>query len=392
MSATRIVIQESSPWGLPVLGHGLWVDRLDDIPATEALVRGLGGSHLDMLVDLRRPAGLDSLRAALALSQRSRVEAWLLVIVSDEAPELQLHDLSCVLAEASDQPKGLLVTPAAYLHSYQPDGTWPGGPTPDELAVLAREILPGYQIGGGVPTYFTELNRCRPSPGTFDYLTHATSPIVHAADDLSVMQSLESLGDIVNSARALADGKPYRLTTSAIGAWCNPYGGQLTPNPDRQRLCLSDRDPRQRGLFAAAWTLAHYAAAQRAGVDSIALWAVNEPFSVADAGEYWPVFHVLRGLNLGRGMTALHVDVSNPAVAALAWMNGHSIQVWLANLTDREQSFELNGLHITAGTRLEADTVDQALDAPDYLERRSAGAFATLQPYGVQLLNCVRER
>ena len=32
-------------------------------------------------------------------------------------------------------------------------------------------------------TYFTELNRKRPTGAVVDYITHSTSPIVHAADD-----------------------------------------------------------------------------------------------------------------------------------------------------------------------------------------------------------------
>ncbi|MFJ3485362.1 hypothetical protein ACIPL1_18525 [Pseudomonas sp. NPDC090202] len=390
MNSTRIVITGPSAHPLPLLGHGLWVDHLADVASTEALVRQLGGAHLDMLVDLRRPNSFERLLEALALSQQAQVDAWLLVIVSDEAPEKQLRELSRVLADSPTRPKGILVTPAAYLLSYQPDAVWPDGPTPEDVAVLARDILPGYEIGGGVPTYFTELNRCRPAPDSFDYLTHATSPIVHAADDLSVMESLESLGDIVRSARQLACGKPYRLTTSAIGAWCNPYGGQLTPNPERQRLTLSDRDPRQRGLFAAAWTLGHYAAVQRAGVDAIALWAVNEPFAVAAAGEYWPVFHVLRGLNQGRGKAAMDVDVSSSAISALCWREGRQVKVWLANLTGHEQVAELEGLNIIGCARLAADTVEVAHDDPGFMARldTSAPAVTSLQPYEVLVLDC----
>lgn len=393
MKPTRIEIHTRTAGTMPALGHGLWANQLTDIDATQSLVRQLAGTHLEVLVDLRKAQSLAQLLAALDLCQRSGCQAWLLVIVDDENPQPQLQALAEVLAQSTEKPQGILLTPGAYLNSYQPDAVWPSGPSPDDLARMGREILPGYRIGGGVPTYFTELNRCRPDPAHFDYLTHATSPIVHAADDLSVMESLESLPDIVRSARQLAHGKPYRLTTSAIGAWCNPYGGQLTPNPDRQRLTLSDRDPRQRSLFAAAWTLGYYAAVQRAGVEAVALWAVNEPFMAAGGGEYWPIFHVLRGLNRGQGRPALSVGVANPDVAVLAWADGESVQVWLANLTDREQRLELAGIRLEGYALLDADTCEQALSDPAFIARISApdsGPF-TLGPYAVLALKGQRD-
>ena len=390
MSTIRIAIEGTSAHPLPALGHGLWVNHLEDVDAVQTLIEQLGGAHLELLVDLRQTGSLEQLRDALSVCQRTQTEAWLLVIVSDQTPEKQIRDLARMLATAPCVPRGILATPAAYLESYQPNGQWPNGPTPDDIAALTAELLPGYLIGGGVPTYFTELNRCRPAAERFDYLTHATSPIVHAADDLSVMESLQSLGDIARSARQLAHGKPYRLTTTAIGAWRNPYGGQLTPNPRRERVTLSDQDPRQRGQFAAAWTVAHYAAVQRAGVDAIALWAVNQPFAVAESGELWPIFHALRGLNRGRGKTALDIGASSAAVSVLAWREEKGIEVWVANLTGREQAIELTGMGIDGITRLDADTCSSAQNDPGFIHRRFSPGYGlpVIAPYGVLVLDC----
>ncbi|MFS2156036.1 hypothetical protein ACCD10_01615 [Pseudomonas sp. Pseusp122] len=393
MSAASIIIGEQGTRPLPVLGHGLWVDHLEDNAAAEALIRQLGGAHLDLLVDLRRDGALKRLQNALLLCQRTRTDAWLLVIVSDDAVQAQLQDLAAFLDTAAWRPKGILTTPAAYLNSYQPDGKWPSGPTPQDVATLAREYLPHYLIGGGVPTYFTELNRCRPAAASFDYLTHATSPIVHAADDHSVMESLQSLGDIVRSARRLAHGRPYRITTSAIGAWCNPYGGQLTSNAEGERLTLSNSDPRQHSQFAAAWTLGHYVALQQAGVDAVALWAVNEPFAVAAASEYWPTFHLLCGLSQGRGKTAVDVRVGSAEIAVLAWVEEQGLQVWLANLSDSDQAFELSGASITGVTQLDADHYDLALHDPGFIHRRTSTGLdqSVLGPYAVLKLDCRRD-
>ena len=42
-------------------------------------------------------------------------------------------------------------------------------------------------LGGGMLSYFTELNRKPVPKGVFDFITHTVCPIVHAADDISVI-------------------------------------------------------------------------------------------------------------------------------------------------------------------------------------------------------------
>lgn len=374
---------------LPSLGHGLWVDRLNDGAQASWLAAQLAPGHLDLLTDLRLPGSHERLQQALAICALCGAQAWLLVVIDDHEGQAQLHALATSLSQAAVQPSGVLVTPAAYLDSYQPNGPWPSGLTPNQAVVLARAALPGIPIGAGVPTYFTELNRCRPTPGCFDYLTHAISPTVHAADDASVIESLQALPDIFRSAQALAAGQPYRITTSAIGAWRNPYGGQLTPNPDRERRTLSDRDPRQRGLLAAAWTLGHYAATHRGGVQATALWALNPPFAIADEGRYWPVFHVLRALAGGRGQRALGLDGSGPGAAAVGWLQQESnlARVCVANLTAQPLTLGFAGLVPHAGAVLGPVAFHQALEEPGLLDTRQAPP-RVLEPFACAVIDC----
>lgn len=378
---------------LPALGQGLWVDRLDDVAAAGELIGQLESGHLELLVDLRNASGFEHLRGALQLCADKAVEAWLLVIVDDEQPQTQLAELADQLRNSSATVRGVLLTPGAYLESYQPDGHWPTGLTPTQVGLLAREYLPDVLIGGGVATYFTELNRCRPACDSFDYLTHATSPLVHAADDYSLVQSLEALPDVFRSGLQLASGKPYRITTSAIGAWRNPYGGLLTANPHRERLTLSDRDPRQTSLLAAAWTLAHYAAAHRCGVNAIALWAVNEPFAVARAGQYWPVFHVLKGLAMAAGNSALTFKVSASQIVTLGWLEQTTgiVRLWLANMSATPQRVELSEMQVNGCRVLDEQTCLQALSNPDFFSEPQPFddcAALLLKPWSVAVIDC----
>jgi hypothetical protein len=389
MKHTQVTLRGPALHPLPDLGHGLWVDHLDDGAQVAWAAGQLTPSHLELLADLRLPGSLERLHQGLAICAQCEAQAWLLLIIDDHAGDAQLQTLAASLARVPLQPAGVLLTPAAYLESYQPDGQWPSRLSPQQALALARKALPRVLIGAGVPTYFTELNRCRPDPGTFDYLTHATSPIVHAADDLSVMESLQALPDVFRSAQALADSRPYRLTTSAIGAWRNPYGGQLTPNLRGERLTLSDRDPRQYGLMAAAWTLGHYAAAHRAGVQATALWALNAPFALAEGGRYWPIFHAVHALAQGRGQRALALDSTLAEVAAVGWHHPgtQAGRVCVANLAAQPVALSFTGLVPHLAAVLDAEHFPQALHDPHALQPRDT-PIAVLEPFAVAVIDC----
>ncbi|MFP3541229.1 hypothetical protein SB770_32385, partial [Pseudomonas sp. SIMBA_044] len=91
---------------------------------------------------------------------------------------------------------------------------------------------------------FTELNRKRVPAWHLDFVTHCTNPIVHAADDLSVMQTLEALPFITRSARAIYGSKPYRTGPSTIPMRQNPYGSRTMDNTGHARIPMANSDPR----------------------------------------------------------------------------------------------------------------------------------------------------
>ncbi|MGN8197983.1 hypothetical protein ACS8Y6_04765 [Salinisphaera sp. RV14] len=372
---------------IPDLGIGLWAAHAPTNDRLAAQLDALRPGHVDLLVDLRVDDEIDTLARVLSLFRERECALWLYLICDDHTPQVGLARLAGMLEAEATGVSGMLLTPAAYLKSYQPDGDWPTTTTPAALVAQARQHWPNPVIGGGFPTYFTELNRCRPDPSTIDFLTHATSPIVHAADDVSVMETLESLPFIFESARALAPGRPYRVTTSAIGAWTNPYGQMLTPNTNRERVTLSDNDPRQRALFAAAWSVGYLAAAT-GRVDALTLSSIGRPFPIAAPGARYPIFDVLRGLNAGTGRPAIGPTEPVNGLAALGWRtdDDHG-EFWLANLTDAPCAVTLVGLRRAA---VLDEHVDPALavksDWP--LDRLAPGDELplTLEPYAVARL------
>ena len=92
-------------------------------------------------------------------------------------------------------------------------------------------------------SYFTELNRKRPPVMELDFVSFTTSALVHAGDDRSVTESLESLPHIARSVHAIVGGRPYAVGPSAIGMCDNPYGARTAPNPDNIRQAMNRNDP-----------------------------------------------------------------------------------------------------------------------------------------------------
>jgi hypothetical protein len=270
------------------------------------------------------------------------------------------------------------------LKSFQPNTPRPWGPGYEEMAAAVRDEFPGVTLGGGMLSFFTELNRKPVPEGLFDFVTHSVCPIVHAADDISVMETLEALPSIIASTRHMIGRTPYLIGPSSIPCRDNPYGAAVAPNPGNGRVCLSDMDPRQRGLFGAAWYLGLVAAFARGGLDAVALGAVTGPQGViyrkTDYAQPWfdgaraevyPAYHVLAGLGAASGNRRLEASSSAPSrVAALAHGSKEGKELWLANLTPETQTVKVTGFGGTAEVHHLAETNFTSLATkPDFLAR-----------------------
>jgi hypothetical protein len=89
------------------------------------------------------------------------------------------------------------------------------------------------------------------------------------------------------------------------------YGSRVVANPDQLRLPMAGIDPRQRGLFAAAWAIGAVAATEQYGILSMALATPVGPLGIIYRKAEWsqpiyddgggavvfPLFHVVRALS-----------------------------------------------------------------------------------------------
>ena len=228
-------------------------------------------------------------------------------------------------------PSSVAVSPAADLKSTPPGSVWPPCPPAEAVLHAARHAFPGVQLGGGMLSYFTELNRKRPPLALVDFVTFSTSALVHAGDDRSAMETLEALPAIAASVHVIAGGRPFVVGPSAIGMRDNPYGAGPLPNPHNGRMAMAGRDPRQFALFNAAWTLGYVARFALGGAARIAVSGPLGDFAILSEHGRYPVFHAVRGLAALRGakLRAVHSSREHDVLALLA---GDTL--WIANLTD----------------------------------------------------------
>ncbi len=315
---------------------------------------------------------------ALAMTAH-RVGAYIdaeLILESGPGAARQMAGIAALLTEAGIAPRHVTALPRAYLKSHQPDGPWPDGLTPDESASLAGDIFPDAEIGTGSLTNFTELNRCRPSPGSGDYITHGNAAIVHAADDLSVLETLEALPWIFESGRVIAGGRARRLGLFSIGMRGNPYGESLAKNPENIRKTMTDDDPRQKGLFAAAYAIGVVTQALEAGVEAITLAGLGGPFGTHDRKSLFPVFHVVKALSALSGRRA------EPLTAVPDGVFGFRFKGGLVAANCSPVPVSLSGIP-TEYAVLDTAQFEAAAHDPDWLENTAGqqGTNLALTPF-----------
>jgi D-apionolactonase len=388
---------------MPPLGLGLDPKDLDATEQSLGALRHAEPGHLVCYYDPRLGHSQADLKRMAAIGKALEAELWLeFVIPSVDHFEQDIQDLGRALTPL-DQPFAvLMVSPASDLKCTLPGSPWPPCPPLDATYRSARAALPNVRLGGGMFSFFTELNRKRPPVALLDFVTFTTVAIFHAGDDRSAMEGLESLPYLAKSVEAFIEGKPYHVGPSAIGLRMNPYGEVPMANPYNIRQAMNGMDPRQRGLFAAAWSVGFVARFAKGGASALTLGGTVREFGIAHAksdypqpwfdenGGVYPVYHAIKGLAALRGRPLVDLVISKPReIQAVAVERDHDIEVWLANLTEQSKTVQLTpklagDLSILAASVFERATQD--FSAMDTLERAFSEEKIVLPPFAVARL------
>ncbi len=411
---TAVVVKVGAAAGheIPRLGFAAPAESTDAAIGHAELVRKARPAFLVCHFDARNGDDAKVMRRFAELGKATGAELVLEAVVpcvgSDGKPtddlKIMQRDMAAIGAAAGEggvRFSRVAVSPATDLKSTLPGSIFPKAPGWAELFAAARAVFPGVPVGGGMFSYFTELNRKRPPADLIDFICHTGLPIVHAGDDVSMTETLEATPSIFRSVRAFGGGKPYWVFPTSVSMRANPYGAAPAPNPKNIRQAMNAVDPRERGLIGAAWYAGYLARAAAGGVDAVTLAAVSGPSSIVygkqpyaqpwfdDAGaKVYPHYHVLAGHTALAG--ALHaVTSSDPrAVQALAVANDGSFDLRLVNLTGSEHDIRIEGVP-DSGQALMLDETTFEVACADSDWRKSAprvkvsAAGLTLKPYAI---------
>ena len=387
---------------VPQIAMGLEWQSTDAAMASTERLAGLGPVYLSCYFDARH-AGQEAMQGFRAVADAMGWHLALEAVVPDlENSGEALRSIAAMASAAGARFGSVAVSPAGDLDFVIPGTVFDDMSPYDSLYAAARDAFPGCAIGGGNFMYFTELNRKPPPFEGLDFVTHPTCAIVHAADDRSVTETVETLPYIIRSVRSRFDGKPYCLGPVGIGTRTSPFGGPPSPNPHGGRVAMCRNDPRQRGLLGAAWHLGVAARAAEGGVTSLLLGAptgdhglVHHPGETPqpwfdEHGGRFPAWHVMRGMYTASGRPRRATEVSMPReVQALAFeTEAAGLELWLANLMGEERRIRLD---VSGGESMRVAILDEDSfvacagdpDALDGVESSIDGDRLELRPHAI---------
>jgi hypothetical protein len=397
---------------IPRVGLAVPGDRAAEAVANAELVRRARPSFLVCSFDLRRGDDAETMRRFAELGAAIGAELVLEAIVpcldqsgkpTDDL-DIMRRDMQAIRAAASAGGATfarVAVSPACDLKSTLPGSVFPKAPDWRDLIAATRDAFPNVPVGGGMFSYFTELNRKRPRAGVLDFIGHTGLPLVHAGDDISMIESLEAAPSIFASVKAFAAGAPYWIFPTAISMRANPYGTGPAQNPKNIRQAMNATDPRERGLIGAAWYAGFLARAAAAGVEAVTLAAASGPSSIVYSKQahaqpwfdevkraVFPHYHVIARHAALQGNLLAAASSDAGKVLALAARTTTGTEVHLVNLTGADQTVRIEGLSGKADALiLDETTFEAACRDPDW--RRNApraaidGGHLTLAPYAV---------
>src|SRR5215510_6415412 len=201
--AITVDVGRAGSLGLPKIGLGVGAEEADAAIAAAELIKAAEPQIVVCQVDGRQGNGLSVLRRYRRLADATGADVVLETLLpGQQAPEIELGRIARDVNDSGIVPATIAVSPAAHLRGVLPDSRGPRVPELADIYRAARAAFPGIPLGGGMFSFFTELNRKRPPADLLDFVTHTTCPIVHAADDISVMETLEALPYVIQSTRS----------------------------------------------------------------------------------------------------------------------------------------------------------------------------------------------
>ncbi|MGQ9647912.1 MAG: hypothetical protein ACUVWO_15415 [Thermodesulfobacteriota bacterium] len=369
---------------MPFLGMGLSADQLEVTPRLLSLLEKASPRFLVCEMDLTKAHGSAELEKYRIICDTAHVPAVLEVIV---------NETSSLATLASEVAKIDLPLYAVVVFE-----------TNKRTVKEAKSVFSGIPVGGGSPLFFIHLYR-NPPPDNVDFVTQTTAAIIHDSDDRAIMQTLETLPAIIASTRALVGNKKLYFGPSNIGIRKHPHAATPCQNPNQDRMTMTSADPRQRGLFAAAWSVGYLSEMAIGQVEAVSLFSPWGPFGIiykktdfiqpwyeGSGGKVYPAYHVIAGLAPASGHRLLLTKSSNAdMVKCLGYSTGEENYLWMANLTNGDQKTVISGVNGPGSINiLDESCFSEAVCAPEAFKMKAVAANPIsevhLRPYAVAMI------
>ena len=245
---------------------------------------------------------------------------------------------------------------------------------------ILRKALPQTRIGAGTNYNFTELNRNRLATTGLDFISYSVHPQVHAFDNRSMVETLDTQGDTVQTAGTFVGSVPIHVSPVTLRQRVNPYAHDPK---DRVQTNNQKADPRQPSLWAAGWTLGSIKYLAEAGAAAITYFQTAGHQGIISAdGQLYPLGLLLSAVQNFRGGQVIRTEASQPLTCSTLLLTANTHRCWLvANHSDQSITVQLpetvqGGYRITLvpAQRMELDLTDVSR--------------LTLEPFGTWVLSC----
>lgn len=352
--------------GLGIASHG---QSLTDQELNR--LRALNLSHLRVDLKLSEVDYPVKLRRAWQEARALNLRLEVALFLSDRA-KVELQALRAEIETIKPQVGGWLI-----FHVQEKS-------TSEQWITLARQALSAYdaqaRIGSGTNSNFTELNRSRPPTQSLDLICYSANPQVHAFDNASLVETLETSADIVASARQFIGSLPLAITPITLKQRSNPDATTREIEPEPGTLPRSV-DVRQTSLFAAGWTLGSFKYLAESSVYSLTYYETTGWLGVMEMatgsrapeifrslpGAVFPLYHVLADISeFGEG-EILPVRSPKPLqCVSVALRKPGQMRMILANLQAETCSVTVKGLASTVRLRyLDETNALESMQTPE---------------------------
>lgn len=362
---------------LPRIGCLLTGVALDDAIA----LAELAPAHLRLPLDGRHEGWRTGLAAGIALARQT--DAALVLELIQSGADLDLTEFAEAVADAAP--------PVTEILAFDIDDGR-GAITSSERQLLAlrdalRQAGCAVPVGGGTRASFRELNEPALHVSQMDLVTFEVTPQVHAIDDVTILENLDTLPLLAREVSRLTGALPLDIAC-ALRPRLDPYRRSPVPEPDENRI-----DLRLHTQFGAAWIVGVLAQLAQAGAHRLTLLEATGPAGwIPDgqpSGDASPLTRLLAAVPRRGQVLSVRCD---PGIVCLGVSAAKRQIIVAANISGQplDASFLLSGRLVEQVTVLD----DSGLNRYD-VTGGSLGAsplVVALPPLAVAMVDAVAEQ